>query len=385
MAAVKADVASWNNGVDGPVRLVVDKKIEPRVGLLKRRCCELSRGEYIVELDHDDQLSTDCLAELAFVFEHTAPVFVYSNCVRVNAEGKWDAFGDCYGWTYTLQAFHGVDGLQEVQVPVQPPLLPQNVSRIWFAPDHVRAWRTDAYWKAGGHDPSLAVCDDEDLMCRLRLLGRFQHINKPLYRYLIHGGNTWLANQAKINDDLMWTVHDKYIEPLALEFCRHAGVQALDLGGGIDCAQGWTAVDIHNASIVADLNERWPMEDNSVGALRAHDVIEHLKNPIHTMNEAWRVLCHGGLFLIEVPSTDGRGAFQDPSHVSFFNTNSFWYYTKAATQKYIKHLGVNCRFQTIRVANYFPSDWHKLHNIVYAKVHLAAVKDGPRLHGALEI
>ncbi len=30
---------------------------------------------------------------------------------------------------------------------------------------------------------------------------------------------------------------------------------------------------------------------------------------------------------ILVPSTDGRGAFQDPTHVSFWNINSFMYYS----------------------------------------------------------
>lgn len=48
----------------------------------------------------------------------------------------------------------------------------------------------------------------------------------------------------------------------------------------------------------------------------------------HTMNEAWRVLGHKGLLEVWVPSTDGRGAFQDPTHVSFWNQNSFAYYSK---------------------------------------------------------
>src|SRR6185369_13207720 len=124
-----------------------------------------------------------------------------------------------------------------------------------------------------------------------------------------------------------------------------------------------------------------------VGALRAQDLIEHIhpNKVVQFMNEAYRVLHHGGLFLIEVPSTDGRGAYQDPSHVSFWNSNSFWYYTKKHMQHYIKHLGSTCRFQIVHLENYFPSQFHKDHNILYTKAHLAAIKDGPRLHGLYEI
>lgn len=91
---------------------------------------------------------------------------------------------------------------------------------------------------------------------------------------------------------------------------------------------GYICVDIVNADVIADLNDRWPFEDNSIEYIRAYDALEHLKDPIHTMNEAYRVLKEGGVFEIFVPSTDGRGAWQDPSHISYYNQNSFWYYCK---------------------------------------------------------
>ncbi len=39
------------------------------------------------------------------------------------------------------------------------------------------------------------------------------------------------------------------------------------------------------------------------------------------MNEIWRICKPGATLDILVPSTDGRGAFQDPTHVSFWNIN----------------------------------------------------------------
>lgn len=109
-----------------------------------------------------------------------------------------------------------------------------------------------------------------------------------------------------------------------------AGVK-LNLGCNTNALDGWINVDLHqygNIDVCTDLNETWPWEDNSVDYIRAYDIVEHLSSPIHTMNEAWRVLKPYGAMEIHVPSTDGRGAFQDPTHVSFWNANSFAYYTK---------------------------------------------------------
>ena len=159
----------------------------------------------------------------------------------------------------------------------------------------------------------------------------------------------------------------------------------VETGSSCGHTAGWESCDVHDAKVTANLDEPWPFADDSVGVFRAHDIIEHLKNPVHTMNEAWRCLAHGGLLLIEVPSTDGRGAFQDPSHVSFWNSNSFLYYTREQQARYIRHLGLKAKFQLVRILDYFPSEWHKLNQISYVRCHLACVKNGPRLHGLIQI
>ncbi len=110
---------------------------------------------------------------------------------------------------------------------------------------------------------------------------------------------------------------------LESEICR------VDLGCGAWKPEGFIGVDKYSkpgVDIVADLNQRFPFPDNSVDEVRAHDVIEHLPNRIHTMNEIWRICKPNARVDIRVPSTDGRGVFQDPTHVSFWNINSFMYY-----------------------------------------------------------
>jgi acetyltransferase-like isoleucine patch superfamily enzyme len=104
----------------------------------------------------------------------------------------------------------------------------------------------------------------------------------------------------------------------------------VDLGCGAHKAPGYIGVDIFPApgvDIVADLSTAFPFEDNSVDELRAYDFIEHIPDRLRTMNEIWRVCKNGAAVDLFVPSTDGRGAFQDPTHVSFWNVNSFKYFT----------------------------------------------------------
>ena len=88
--------------------------------------------------------------------------------------------------------------------------------------------------------------------------------------------------------------------------------------------------------------------ESAAAVARAHDALEHLRDPIHTMREIHRCLAPQGWLLSQTPSTDGCGAFQDPTHVSFWNSNSFWYYTRADQNRFI-----DCpvRFQTNRLKN----------------------------------
>ena len=79
---------------------------------------------------------------------------------------------------------------------------------------------------------------------------------------------------------------------------------------------GHESVDLHDRRIVADLNERWPFCDGEVGIFRAHNAIEHFRDPIHMMKELRRGLAPQGWLLSQPPSTDGRGAFQDLAHVT---------------------------------------------------------------------
>ena len=126
---------------------------------------------------------------------------------------------------------------------------------------------------------------------------------------------------------------------------KKAVIKVLNLGCNQRAAAGESRkIQVTNVDVVAhegvdevvDLNViPWPWPENTFDRVVAYDLIEHLQSPIDTMNEICRVMRPGGQADILVPSTDGRGAWQDPTHVynpftqktgSYWNENSFLYY-----------------------------------------------------------
>ena len=99
-----------------------------------------------------------------------------------------------------------------------------------------------------------------------------------------------------------------------------------------------------------DLNFPWLFADSSADYILALDIIEHLHDKTFTMNEAWRVLKPGGILEILVPVTDGPGAFQDPTHHTYWNRNSFFYYEKGNPHRvrFGKAYGIKAEFEIVK-------------------------------------
>ena len=95
----------------------------------------------------------------------------------------------------------------------------------------------------------------------------------------------------------------------------------------------------------------WPWPDNQFEKIIAHDIIEHLPNKIQTMNECYRVLTPKGILEIIVPTTNGAAAFQDPTHVSYWNRNSFWYYEEGSPyrERFALSYGIIAKFKVLGV------------------------------------
>ena len=128
----------------------------------------------------------------------------------------------------------------------------------------------------------------------------------------------------------------------------------LNLGCADDHLAGFVNVDlVEPADVIMDLSQPWLWPDGYADEIVAHDIIEHLPDKILTMNEAWRVLRPGGRLNIEVPTTDGRGAWQDPTHCSYWTPNDFKYYTHGDNhrERFGAPYGVRARFRVLSQAH----------------------------------
>lgn len=362
---------------DGTAKL--DDGCGPNIGAIKRRAFMTpvafrSPDDILVELDHDDELEPTALELVERAFDaHPDVGLVYSDCIDVSDTGApctYHAHREAWerdGWTFERAETGEL-------YPRTPELSAWSLRTILTSPNHLRAWRRSAYEAAGGHAPSLAVCDDHDLLCRTYLTTRMHRIPQPLYRYHVTGENTWIRRNAEIQR-VTREIGARYFERMVERECELRGLPRYDLCGAIGCPPGWTSVDLYGASVIANLRKkRWPFDAGSVGAFRAHDALEHLPDPVNTMLEIYCCLAPGGYLLSMTPSTDGRGAFQDPTHVSFWNENSFWYWTRPEQAKYLRARGVTePLFDVARLETVFPSDWHREHDVPYVAAWLRKI------------
>jgi len=360
-------------------RVKVLRSSKRGIGALKRDAVSHCTGDILVELDHDDILVPHALERIVEEFNAGAE-FVYSNTAQINADSSpnYDRFNEQMGWEYKELN----SGMLECKAM---PSYPSAVGYIWFAPNHVRAFSRSLYDLVGGYDDTLDVLDDQDLMCRMFTHSEFVHIDECLYLQRMHGDNT--QSKSRVNQLIQTRtvdLYNKYIQPCAMAWANRNDLTVLDLGSAHNKPKGYVGLDIYDepgVDIVADITMGIPCEDSSVGVVRAVDFLEHIPDKIDVFNEIYRVLAHGGMLLSLTPSTDGRGAFQDPTHVSFYNENSFWYFTDEEYSKYVPE--IECKFQVSCLKTVFLSEWHKSNNISHVQANLVAIKDGPRLPGVL--
>jgi len=163
------------------------------IGKVKRIAFMAAQGDILVELDHDDELTPDCLQELSDAFKDDAVSFAYSDWSEHFASGATGRYPE--GWAF---GFGGEYQIGEDWVMAAPPINRTTAGHIVSAPNHVRAWRASAYRALGGHNPDLPVADDYELVVRTLLAYDWKHIPKRLYKQHIGGHTAQRQRNAEI-------------------------------------------------------------------------------------------------------------------------------------------------------------------------------------------
>lgn len=151
------------------------------------------------------------------------------------------------------------------------------------------------------------------------------------------------ANVSKFFKKLIWQIDVPY---------RHQSIDSthVDLGAGNNPrnpfgATHLVATDFHDSFtrhdgvrfVKSDLTKKLPFEDNSIDSFSAFDVLEHIPRwertnegiefPfINLMNNVYKALKPGGIFIAVTPAFPSAAAFQDPTHVNLISKATILYF-----------------------------------------------------------
>lgn len=334
-----------------------------KIGKVKNEAFSLGMGDVLVEVDHDDILVETCLEELNIAFQDPEIGFVYTESPRYQTNGEFHPFSSYYGWSWYEHEWKG----QKLKTMrnFEPSSL--SLSMIYFQPDHARCWRREIYHSIGGHNKDLDILDDQDLLSRTYLATKMKNVPKPLYIYRIDGENSWLKKVNKIGSETVKMFHG-YAHALAERDADLNGKIKLQLGDAEPLRRGYAYLSVEDY----EKNDGIFLSDDSVGVIYAPFFPQRIANTQRFMSECHRTLMNNGWLFTEVPSTDGRGAWMDPRNKSFWNQNSFLYYTKRDQARFLGN--TKTRFQSWRNETRFINSWFEENKIPTTVTWLTALK-----------
>jgi glycosyltransferase involved in cell wall biosynthesis len=179
------------------------------VGESKYRAAMLCRGDILAEFDHDDYLMPTCTQTLLDAKnKYPECGFYYTDCVEIDNNWNSLTYGDGFAFGYGHYREEIVFG-KPMQVAMSFNINPKTIRHIVGVPNHVRAWRRDAYFNAGCHNRRLSIADDYELVIRTFLTTKLLRIPKLEYLQFIHndGGNTHNLSRADIQRRVRTIAH----------------------------------------------------------------------------------------------------------------------------------------------------------------------------------
>jgi glycosyltransferase involved in cell wall biosynthesis len=180
------------------------------IGNVKNEAVSLCRGQYVLELDHDDEILPFVLKESADLFDLRPEVgFIYMDFINIyeNGENYWYGNHICKGYgSYYCQKYND----KWVYVYNTPNINNITLSHLVCCPNHPRIWRRELLNSLGNFCEYLPICDDYEIILRTAVSTKIAKIKKLGYiQYMNNENNNFsLIRNAEIN-----RIGPNYISP----------------------------------------------------------------------------------------------------------------------------------------------------------------------------
>lgn len=173
------------SAADHRIKVFKNSRHNGIIGNTKRNAFSLGNGEYLAELDHDDELTDRCLEWVVKTFKkYPEAGMCYTDCSElIESTGDCVCYGETYAFGYGSYRKEQYKG-REWLVSNYPKLNAKTVRHIVGVPNHIRVWRKNVYHSLGGHNHKLHVVDDYELILRTFLYSKIAYI--PKFGYIQH-------------------------------------------------------------------------------------------------------------------------------------------------------------------------------------------------------
>ena len=170
------------------------------IGNVKQEAVSLCRGEFVLELDHDDEIVPSLLSDASTVFEDSEVGFVYTDYCNLYEKGHSFHYGNYFSLGYGGYYRQFYEG-KWVYVAMSPNINSATLSHIVSTPNHARMWRRKVLLDIGSFNEYLPICDDYELLLRTAVHTKMVRIPKLGYiQYMNdHANNFSLIRNSEIN------------------------------------------------------------------------------------------------------------------------------------------------------------------------------------------
>ena len=187
--------------IDKRIRLYKRDKNSGNIGNVKNEAISLCRGKYVLELDHDDEITSNLLADSIKIFNLDPEIgFIYSDFINIYDDDTNFFYSDFislgYGGYYTQKINN-----KWRNIYITPNINNITMSYLVSMPNHPRIWRRNLLNQLDNYSENLPICDDFEILLRTCINCKIVKLCDTTYtQYMNNNNNNFsLIRNGEIN------------------------------------------------------------------------------------------------------------------------------------------------------------------------------------------